>query len=308
MALETRRVYAPPLAGPSGPPDLVVVGAASRDLTPDDPRGWRLGGASNYCSLTAARLGLRVGALVGVDRLASAADELGLLEAAGVDLRRVDLEHGPVFENIEVDGHRRQRWLSKSERVPVAALPDEWRGASGWLLASVAGEVGEEWAGVPGAGALVGVCWQGLLRTFDEDGWVRRVDPQPSPLLEAAGLVVASVDDFEAGTEIERLRSLAPRAAIVLTAGEGGGVALVDDRMRRYEAIRAGGLVDATGAGDVFAGALMATWLLTGGLATGPMLRFAAAAASRSVEGAGLAGVPEKAQVVARLRDTSPPE
>jgi sugar/nucleoside kinase (ribokinase family) len=306
MALETRRVYPGSQAAQAGPPDLVVVGAASRDVVADDPRGWRLGGAANYCSLTAARLGLRVGALVGVDRLASTADELGLLEAAGVDLRRIELEHGPVFENIEVDGHRRQRWLSKSDRVPVAALPDEWRGARAWLIVPVAGEVGEEWAGVPPAGSQVGVCWQGLLRTFDEDGWVRRVDPQPSPLLEAAELVVASVDDFEAGTEVRQLRSLAPRAAVVLTAGASGGVAVVDGQMRRYLAIAADRLVDATGAGDVYAAALMAAWLLTGGLATGATLRLAAAAASCSVECAGMAGVPTKEQAAARVRRSLP--
>jgi sugar/nucleoside kinase (ribokinase family) len=192
--------------------------------------------------------------------------------------------------------------------VPVPALPDEWRGARVWLIATVAGEAGEEWAGVPPAGSQVGVCWQGLLRTFDDDGWVRRVDPQPSSILEAAGLVVASVDDFEAGAEIERLRSLAPNAAIVLTAGEGGGVALVNGRMRRYAAIQADGVVDATGAGDVFAASLMAAWLVTGGLATGASLRFAAAAASCSVEGAGLAGVPTRPQVAARLRRATIPQ
>lgn len=308
MALETRRVYPASLGGQAGAPDLVVVGAASRDVTPDDPRGWRLGGAANYSSLTAARLGLRVGALVGVDRLASTADELDLLEAAGVDLRRVELEHGPVFENLEVAGHRRQRWLSKSDRVPVAALPDEWRGTRAWLIVPVAGELGEEWAGEPAASSLIGVCWQGLLRTFDRDGWVRRVDPQPSRLMEAAGLVVASVDDLEAGTEIERLRAVAPGAAIVLTAGEGGGVALVGGRMRRYAAITSRGIVDATGAGDVFMAALTAAWLLTGRLATASTLRFAAAAASCSVEGAGMTGVPSRRQAAARLRRASASE
>ena len=153
-------------------PDLVVVGAASRDLTPDDPRGWRLGGAVAYCSLTAARLGLRVGCVIGVDGPAVDAAELGLLEAAGVVVRRVPLEHGPVFENIERGGHRRQRWLSASDPVPAAALPAEWRGARGWLLGPVAGELAPEWAGrrrggrarVRG-GRLAGACCASSPRT-----------------------------------------------------------------------------------------------------------------------------------------------
>jgi len=290
-----------------GPLDLMVVGVASRDVTIDDPRGWRLGGAATYCSLTAARLGLRVGCLVGVDLLASTADELDLLEAAGVDVRRVELERGPVFENIEVGGHRRQRWLSKSDPIPLAALPDEWNAARARLIVPVAGELGDEWSlpghgGPGGAECFTGVGWQGLIREFAADGWVERVAPDRSPFLEAASLVVASLDDVEGATELVRLRELAPRSTIVLTAGEGGGVVLGDGVARRYHAIPAVDIVDATGAGDVFLAALMAAWLFTGQIATSAALRFAAAAASCSVEGAGLASVPTRAQVAARLR------
>lgn len=234
--------------------------------------------------------------------MASTADELTLLEAAGVDLRRVELEHAPVFENIEVDGHRRQRWLSKSDLIPLAELPDEWRTARARLIVPVAGELGDEWAEAGGAGAFVGVGWQGLIREFDADGWVERVAPSRSSLLDAVSLIVASLDDLVGATELAHLRSLAPGAAIVLTAGEGGGVALLGNLMRRYRAVTPDRLVDATGAGDVFLAALAAAWLLTGQVATPGTLRFAAAAASCSVERPGLAGVPTREQVLARLR------
>ena len=62
-----------------------------------------------------ARLGLRVGCLLGGDPPAAAADELLELEDAGVSLRLVELSHGPIFENLEAGGHRRQRWLSRSD-------------------------------------------------------------------------------------------------------------------------------------------------------------------------------------------------
>ena len=55
--LEVSGLYDGSAAGPVDGLDLVVVGAASRDITPDDPRGWRLGGAASYASLAAARLG-----------------------------------------------------------------------------------------------------------------------------------------------------------------------------------------------------------------------------------------------------------
>jgi sugar/nucleoside kinase (ribokinase family) len=303
---EVSRVYDGPSGAQGRAPDVVVVGAASRDLAPAEPLGWRMGGTATYCSLALARLGLRVGCVLGVDREAFAGPELEAVRSAGVRLVPALLEHGPVFENIEHEGRRRQRWLSKSDFVPVGALPSEWRAARAWLLGPVAGEVGEEWASVAPAGALVAVGWQGLLREFRDDGWVWPVAPTPSALLMAAGLVLASRDDLAGGFEVGDLRRLAPRAAIVLTAGDRGGIAFSGTATRRYEAAPAD-VVDATGAGDTFLAALIAAWLLTGELATSRALRFAAAAASCAVEGVGLAGVPTRAQVVARLLSAATP-
>jgi hypothetical protein len=283
----------------------VVVGAASRDLAPDDPRGWRLGGSASYCSLAAARLGLHVGCLLGVDREAEeeGGAEMGLLMAAGVDLHPARLERGPVFENIETDGHRRQRWLSKSGRIPTQDMPANWAGAAGWLIVPVAGEVGEEWAGVPGPGARLAVGWQGMLRAFTGDGWVERTAARPSALLTAAGLVCASRDDLPPEVTLADLLGLAPQAALLLTGGDRGGLVVRRGVISRYRAVAAPGLVDPTGAGDVFLAALMVAWLLTGEVATSGALRFAAAAASCAVEGVGLLGVPRREAVVARLRD-----
>jgi sugar/nucleoside kinase (ribokinase family) len=289
----------------------VVVGAASRDLTPNDPRGWRLGGSATYVSLAAARLGLRVGCLLGVDPPAAEAIELKELEDAGVRLRRVRMGRGPVFENVETDGHRRQRWTSESDAIPCSALPDEWRPAGGWLLGPVAGEIGEDWASVPSEGTAICLGWQGLLRVFAEDGWVVRVAPQASNLLRRAGLVCASLDDLPRDASIDELRGLSPRATLVLTDGERGGLAISPSsdgqagpgshgRTYRYRAIPAAP-IDPTGAGDVFMAALTAVWLRTGELATSRSLRLAAAAGSCAVEGPGLAGVPTRDQVLARL-------
>jgi sugar/nucleoside kinase (ribokinase family) len=291
----------------------VVVGAASRDLTADDPRGWRLGGSGTYVSLAAARLGLEVGCVLGIDEPAADASELELLKEAGVRLRRVALGHGPVFENVERDGHRRQRWTSESDPIPVASLPGGWERSRGWVLGPVAGEVGEDWAEVPSAGTAVCLGWQGLLRDFAPDGWVVRVATRSSALLSRAGLVCASLDDLPRDASIDGLRGLSPRASLVLTDGERGGLAISpghdgatgpewQHRMYRYRAILARS-VDPTGAGDVFMAALTAAWLSTGELATPRALRLAAAAGSCAVEAPGLAGVPTRDQVLARLGD-----
>ncbi len=289
---------------PDTVPDLVVVGAASRDRAADDRRGWRLGGTATYASLAAARLGVRVGCLLGLDDLAAGAAELLILEEAGVMLQRVRLAHGPAFDNIEADGHRRQRWMSPSDLIDPVALPAEWQSAGAWLLGPVAGELDPEWAAVPGPSARVCLGWQGLLRRFAPDGWVERIAPAESLLLERAGLVCASLDDVALAGALDDLRSLAPAATIVLTAGAAGGLVLsgADGKVSgRYRAIPANPR-DPTGAGDVFMAALVAAWTLTGQLATPGALRLAAAAASCVLEGPGLAGVPTRQEVVARAR------
>jgi sugar/nucleoside kinase (ribokinase family) len=95
---------------------------------------------------------------------------------------------------------------------------------------------------------------------------------------------------------------LAPRATIVLTAGERGGIVVRASGLARYQAAPAAAVVDPTGAGDVFLAALMVAWLLRGEPATSETLRFAAAAASCVVEGPGLSAVPTRARVAERLR------
>ena len=66
-------------------PQVVVVGAASRDLVDDDARGWRLGGGVAYSALALARLGLRVGALIGVDGPARTPRRAGPVRDAGAE-------------------------------------------------------------------------------------------------------------------------------------------------------------------------------------------------------------------------------
>ena len=79
----------------------VVVGSASRDLSADDPRGWRLGGPAAFAGLVLARLGLRPRVLLGVDRDAAGAQELMWLRDAGAELQLVSLAAAPVFDNVE---------------------------------------------------------------------------------------------------------------------------------------------------------------------------------------------------------------
>jgi sugar/nucleoside kinase (ribokinase family) len=291
---------------------VLVVGAASRDITSEDPRGWRLGGAVTYGSLTLARLGVRVRALVGADVDAAAASELALLRGAGVEVALARLARGPVFENIDRNGGRRQRCLEVSDPVEVAALPDGWQNNRALFLGAVAGELDASWATV--SAPFVALGWQGLLRRLVAGADVERLAATPQPLLAAADLVGVSIDDFGVETPMRDLVNLVrPGATLVVTRGDRGGRALISRRpgrpgLRAYPAIPSNGVVDATGAGDVFLAALLATVIdgpRLGVEGWAERLTFAAAAGSIAVEGRGLLGVPTLAAVRRRIADVA---
>jgi sugar/nucleoside kinase (ribokinase family) len=293
-------------------PQVVVVGAASRDLVDDDTRGWRLGGGVSYSALALARLGLPVKALVGVDGPAADADELDLLRGAGAEVELVRLERGPVFVNRETPGGRVQESREVSDPIPVDALPDAWAGSSAWLFAPVAAEVADGWAAVPPRDALVAVGWQGLLRVLVAGGSVTRVAPSASPLIARADLVGVGSDDFARDTPLERLAAfVGPGDTLLVTDGIRGGTAIEtahDGSSRagsRWAAIPTPRLVDPTGAGDTFLAAVVAARLVPSILGEraeeGVDLRFGAAAASLVCERPGLLGVPSLDEVLDRL-------
>jgi sugar/nucleoside kinase (ribokinase family) len=301
-----------PNAWPAGTPDVVVVGAAARDVAPDDPRGWRLGGGVSYSALTTARLGLRTGAIVGVDADAATAAELDLLREAGVQLRLVPLTHGPVFDNIERPQGRLQLCHSRSGPIPVTVVPGTWLAAPGWILAPVAAELADAWVDVPDQAAFVAVGWQGLLRRLTPGEPVAHVRPGPTPILRRANLVGLSRDDVDPETTLAELyEALDPGATLAVTQGDRGGL-VIDGlgvggslHLRHYPAVRSHASVDPTGAGDVFLAALAAARIqprLVGGrIGQGFDLLLAAAAASLVLEGPGLHGIPTREAVRARM-------
>ncbi len=300
-------------------PTIVVVGAAARDLVDDDPRGWRLGGGVSYSALTTARLGVPTGAIVGVDEAAAGASEIDLLREAGVDVRLVPLEHGPVFVNIERPEGRLQHCGSHSDPVPVAAVPAEWLAAPGWILAPVAAELRPAWADLPAKGAVVAVGWQGLLRELVAGQPVRHVAPRPDAIIRRADLVGLSRDDVDRQIPLADLYRLLRRgASLAVTQGDHGGLIVhgahpadaeheTELELRHYPAVPSHHTVDPTGAGDVFLAALAAARIeprLVGGrIGQGMDLLLAAAAASLVLEGPGMFGVPLRDAVRDRMRE-----
>jgi sugar/nucleoside kinase (ribokinase family) len=291
--------------------EVLHIGSACRDLTTDDPRGWRLGGGVTYAALTTARLGLRTAAVIGADDAGAAADELDLLRDAGVDLLLQPLPEAPIFDNRETPAGRVQICHAVGRPLPVPGLPASWLTAAAWSLVPVAGEVGDDWAAVVPDAAYVSLGWQGMLRDLVAGQRVVRRPPSPSPLVRRADLVGVSHHDLDAGTGIRELTALLhPGADLLVTEGPRGGllVRVGDDGTHttlRYLPTATDGETDPTGAGDTFLAALAAS-VLRPAIAgrtrprRPPDLRFAAAAGSLVVEGPGLSAVPDRTAVLVR--------
>ncbi len=293
----------------AGVPDVIVVGSAARDIDESDPRGWRLGGGVTYGALACARLGIRTGAIVGVDALATNAWELDLLEDAAVDVVRVPLPSGPIFHNHERPTGRIQECLGPGAPLPVTGVPDEWRTAPAWILAPVAGELPDAWATQPSTTACVAFAWQGMLRRLVAGERVTPLHPAPSALLSRADIVGVSLHDLEHGPAWAALLGwLRPGAEVLLTAGVHGGLLVRQGANggfagRRYPALPARVELDATGAGDSTLAAFVSARIAGGpeARARGLDLRLAASVGSLIVEGPGLDAVPTLAAVRRRF-------
>ncbi len=296
-------------------PQVVVVGAASRDLVADDPRGWRLGGGVSYSALTMARLGLRVGALVVADEQAARSTEMDVVRAAGVDVRVVPGAVGPVFVNVETPNGRLQRSPQISDPASPGSLPPAWLRSPAWMLVPVAAEIGDDWGSVPPDDALVAVGWQGLLRVLGPNAPVRRLAPGSNAVVRRGDLVGVGSDDLDgAATPAQLATHLRPGATLLVTDGARGGTAyrvgagpeqLV---ARPWASIPTARYVDPVGAGDTFLAGVFAAWL-DPGLVAGwdgrdADLRLGAACASLVLEGAGVYGVPSRADATRRMRGT----
>ena len=167
------------------------IGAATRDIDDADPRGWRLGGGVSYAVDGRRAHGRPRAALIGVEAEAAEASELDVLRGAGVDIRLVALERGPVFHNLQTDEGRVQMLHQASDPIPAAALPDDWRATPIVMLTPVAAELGQDWAAALPRDAFVALAWQGLLRYLKAGTPVTGLPLTASPLVARADVLCA---------------------------------------------------------------------------------------------------------------------
>lgn len=265
--------------------DYLIVGHVTVDQLPS---GITLGGTATYSSLTAARLGKRVGLLT------SAAYEPGLIDILGdVRVARLPAEETTRFVNEYTDGVRDQRLEAVAESLSAKQLLREWRDAPIVHLAPVAHELeGDLLNAFPRA--FLGVTPQGWMRAWDEQGHVCPAAWQnANAVLGRANAVVLSAEDVANPADLEAWTQRA--RALVVTHGRAGAVVYHPGGPSHSPAFVADQEIDPTGAGDVFAAAFFIR--LTESTDPVASADFANCVASFAVEKCGPDGVPTAEQV-----------
>jgi sugar/nucleoside kinase (ribokinase family) len=213
------------------------------------------------------------------------------------------------MENRSTSSGRVQLVGQASDPLPVGALPVAWRQAEAVLLAPVAGELSAGWAEALPRRALVALAWQGLFRRLVPGRALQRLPLRPGPLIARADVALVSANDLLADASALAAVLSRPGQQLVVSHGDRGALHCERTarglRWRRVPPIAARETLDSTGAGDVFLAAWFVAMLASRAAGqpadeTAP-LAVAAAAASLSVTGSGLAGLADVRQVCREL-------
>ena len=301
-------------------PDVVVVGAACRDLVDDDERGWRLGGGASYSALALARLGLRRRRARGCRR-------------AGDDL--TGAEHDPRCGRGRARDPRQPRPGLHQRRDAhgphPADAPGLRRGRSAGAPGGVAGRQGLDLRtrgrGDPRrVGGRAAPGCPGRPRLAGPASRASRRGARPPPAARA----VTRGSPREPGRGGHRRRGPVRHPGPSRRVHASGGHAPVHGRQstaarptgwgsvrttcaaRHWHSIAIDTYVDPVGAGDTFLAAVFAAWVdpsITAGWdGPDPDLRLGAACASLIMEGPGVFGVPYLADAIRRMHGEDNPD
>lgn len=268
-------------------PDFLVIGHVAKDLTNG---GYRPGGTVVYSALTARNLGRRVGVVT------SAGTDIDLARfLQGVDLVRIPSALTTTFRNVYTDEGRLQRVHAVADKIPIEKVPAIWRRAAIVHLGPIADEFqGDIIDLFPSS--ILGLTPQGWLRRWDDQGRVLpRCWSEAEERLARIDVLIVSEDDMAGEASPLRSQLGVPQISVV-TQGAKGATLLCQGQEAHFAARKAK-LVDSTGAGDVFAAAFLVRLSETGD--PYEAMRFAGAAASLSVERAGISSAPSRGQIEA---------
>jgi sugar/nucleoside kinase (ribokinase family) len=251
------------------------------------PDGWMFGGAATYSSRMAHALGCQVQV---VTSLRPDVDVRPAL--ADVEVVNYPAEHTTTFENVYTSAGRHQTLHAVAERLTPERFPAALA-ADIVHLAPIAQEVDLAWL-ERFPGALLGVTPQGWLRQWDSQG---RISPtgwtEAAEVLPRADVVIISSEDV-AHDEALVQRWAAQARLLVVTRGAHGCTVHQHDSVTAVPT-QSVEIVDATGAGDIFAASFLVKLRQTGDPIAAA--RFANCLASQSITRRGLESIPTPSEI-----------
>jgi sugar/nucleoside kinase (ribokinase family) len=286
------------MPAPSGRvPDYVVIGHIAIDRTPAGPI---LGGTVLYAALAAARYGARVGILTRANLAAFTDEQRAELSAVAGEVEIVAQSSSgtTTFTNDEVAGRRTQTLHDWGGEIDLNGLPPHWRSAPAIHIAPIAQEVDPRHVARLAPDFLC--CTpQGWMRQWHQEnlGRVRTIPLRlPPELVARLDALVISSEEYTHAREI--VQAIGQRGLVAITRNQQGATLLDRGREIALPAVRVAA-VDATGAGDVFAGSLFAARAARESVVASA--RYATVAAALKVMGRGVQSVPHRPAVEAEL-------
>jgi sugar/nucleoside kinase (ribokinase family) len=283
-------------------PDYLLIGHMTADLIPN---GRLPGGTVSYATRTAAAFGLRVALLTS----AAEGDELLDTLTPHAEVVSIPAVQTTTYENIYNPDGRVQYVRGVAAPIRAADLPPQFADAPLVHLAPIADELDPQIAH-SFKNATVLLTLQGWLRRWDADGRVhfkRWYDPE---VLKSIDIVVFSEEDIVESPQLEQEFAGSVKH-LFITRAEKGGTYYRDGEAIDYTTPQVE-LVNPTGAGDVFAAALLAS-LPALNYDMQAAIRVAARLGATAVTRYLLDGAPTREEVQAALREaqelkTSPPD
>ncbi len=267
----------------------LLIGHITADLIPEGGR--RLGGTVSYAAPVAHAFGHHVRVLT-----SAAADESLLAGLAPYAAEKVVLpaQSTSTFENIyDAEGRRTQYIRGVAAPIGVSDVPEAWLDTPLVHLAPLTGEVDPNLAAAFKDSTVL-LTLQGWLRRWGDDGRVyfkRWFDPE---VLKHIDVVVFSEEDIAEAPDLEPAFAGAVKHLFV-TRAERGGTYYFEGQPRTYETPQYEE-VNSTGAGDVFAAAVLSSMtLLNGDMAA--VAKVAAQLGATAITRPWLEGVPTPQEV-----------
>jgi sugar/nucleoside kinase (ribokinase family) len=227
----------------------------------------RPGGSALYSSLAAVSLGARVSVFsnIGSDY---PRDTLSSLNSRGIDITRVKKLDGLTTRfRISYRGDSRKlELIHPGQRLKPADCP---RSLGAIHLGPVFKEVGLDVLNYACRHSqFLSFDVQGLLRTLDRDGSVRLVRRSIGPFLSKCNLVKATEEEARVmapgATTVATARRLLHKGAqyVIITRGRSGSLLVrKNGDALHIPSVPESKVVDPTGAGDIFIGGWLATFL-----------------------------------------------